>query len=141
MPAGDSVEPGESSLLACSGDSPSLLLSSSKAKASAGLGKLTWVPAGGEGEMVRAPLEGGERGGRGDGVSPVGCPCACAHLLQSWLRLPEGAQTPPVPSHPQGQLWGGSGGGVDHQLLACAIDHVTREEASEEPGPRWGQGR
>lgn len=45
VPADDSVEPWESSLLACSGDSPSLLLSSSKANASDGLEKFTCVPA------------------------------------------------------------------------------------------------
>lgn len=45
VPADDSVEPWESSLLACSGDRPSLLLSSSKANASDGLEKFTCVPA------------------------------------------------------------------------------------------------
>lgn len=44
--AGDPAEPWGSSLRAWSGESPSLLLSSSKANASADLEKLTWLPDG-----------------------------------------------------------------------------------------------
>lgn len=158
VPDADSVEPGESSLLACSGDSPSLLLSSSKAKVSADLGKLTWVPARGEGVTVRAlPCwKGDERGGGWDGVSLVGCLRVCARLLQTWLRAKDegrGAQRaqtpPPIPSRAQGQLLGvPPRPRLAGEEVASAVAGATmswpvswtillgrgREEASEEPG-------
>lgn len=91
MPAASSVEPGESSLRGCSGDSPSLLLSSSKAKASAGLGKLPWEPAG-RGAMVRG--DGWRREGPGE---PRGVPLCCAHLLRTWPWAQGGeSRTPPA---------------------------------------------
>lgn len=139
VPAASSVEPGESSLLACSGDSPSLLLSSSKAKASADLGKLTWVPGGGRGGDGQGPAlgRGDEPDGGRDGVSLVAGFRACAQLLQSWpwakdVVLRELGRLPPSPAMHRGSAWlcpHGRGWWERGwcRLLACAVDRVTRE--------------
>lgn len=81
VPADDSVEPWESSLLTCSGDRPSLLLSSSKANASDGLGKFTCVPAGcGEAAVSGVPSR-PRRSARPRAAGP-----ACSG---SWPRAPQ----------------------------------------------------